>query len=54
MATSLRVFARRELPVMQAALRAILGKTSSPSLFRGISTAGKSGKEVIFAFFGST
>lgn len=56
MATSLRILAssRRMLPVMQAALRVIVGKTSPVSLSRGISVAGKSGKQVIFAFFRNT
>lgn len=56
MATSLRILAssRRMLPVMQAALRVIVGKTGPVSLSRGISVAGKSGKQVIFAFFGNT
>ena len=56
MATSLRVLAssRRMLPVMQAALRVIVGKAGPVSLSRGIFVAGKSGKQVTFAFFGNT
>ena len=53
MANSLRILAsgRRKLPVMQAALRVIVEKTTPLSLSRGIYLAGKSGKQVIFAFF---